>query len=295
MVLPGCAARLAREIRIQAPAVPVAPTPCLVADTSAPARDTVYVVGLLGPAIRDCEDHPIVAGTLPVVVTLTPLPGADLRDVLDHGMGTVDHRRPDAVFTRDPDLVEYARERGEYLVAALPWDRTYVLAAKDSLGSLNDADRSELANDAVRGEARGDTRFYPWGGDMTCSYPRRTPAATAPAVVAFAATDDMARQLAERIVALAEGSRRPAWIPRSLGNAPRILPVAADSAEAALASGRAAAAIYPITAHSLLGCFGYGLSGLVDSRATAIIRRGSGAAFIVGSDGSLTFTRRGAP
>jgi len=248
----------------------------------------------MATALTDCQNQPIVVSSRPVVVVLTPAAGRDTRDVLDHGLSATDPRRPDVVVTRDPDAIEYAERKSEYLVVALPWDRTYVLASKDSVGSLSYADRSALARDAVRGEARGETRYYPVAGDSTCNVPQTMTVVPAP-VVAFAAGDDMARQLAERIIALAGSSRRPDWIPRSLGHAPRLLPLATDSVEAAVASGRAAAGVISITTDSLLGCYTYSLNTLVDSRPTAIVRRGSGAAFIIGSDASLTFTKRGAP
>lgn len=290
----GCAGRPTPKSLAEPTAVAPAPSPCLVADTTARTTDTVYVVGVTAPAFDiDCEGQDIKPGPQPVVVPITPATGADLRDLMDRGVPDGTHR-PDVVITRDPALIEYATRRADYFTVALPWDRTYVLAARDSLTWPSEAERDALSRDAVRGESRGGNEFYPFGGGATCSAPHGA-AAHVRAFILYPADDDMARQLAERVVALATSPGRPGWIPRSLQRTPKVLPTSVETMDRAVASGAAAAAVYPITQTARAGCFGHGIVPLVDSRATAIVRRGSGAAFIVGADASLTFITRGAP
>jgi hypothetical protein len=285
-----------------------APT-CVVADSSAPARDTLYVVGVDPPGAdarsTDCERRAAEAGNAPVVVAETPAAGADLRDVLDRGLPDAGRPRPDVVVTRDPDVLAYAESGASYFIVALPWNRTYLLVTADSASIIpSEADRDALARNAVTGDVRGAAQPFAWLADAGCAAPFAPSLATPRPVVAYPAGDAIARQLAERIVALAGVSARPAWIPASLARratAPRIAPVATDSITDALMTGRAAAAVVALprdprtrcgTANEPLPWRG---APLVDSRAHVIVRRGSGAAFTIGADGTLHFTRRGPP
>jgi len=52
------------------------------------------------------------------------LRGRDVRDLLGENV--------DVMVTRDPDVIAYARVLSQMSVHALPWDRTYVLAARSS-------------------------------------------------------------------------------------------------------------------------------------------------------------------
>lgn len=286
--------------------------PCVVADTSAPSRDTLYTIGLESPRTDtrslDCEGRPLPALDAPALVALTLAPGTDLRDVLDRGLPASGGPRPDVVVTRDPDVLAYATRRADYLVSPLGWNRTYVLvdARAETAAVVPPAEaRDALARDAVSADARGAAAPFPWLSDPACFAPGPEPGGAARSVVAYATDDAIARQLAERIVALAAAPERPGWIPAALartgGGPARVLPVPGDSIPAVLAAGRATAAIIALARDPGAACGtpqapmpGRG-APLVDSRAHAIIRRGSGATAIIGADGTLRFRRRGAP
>lgn len=289
-----------------APHPGAAPT-CVVGDSSAPTRDTVFVVAaelrVDGAAPAGCQ--PRAATTLPVVITETPAPGTDLRDVLDRGIPAARAPRPDVVVTRDPNVIAYAMSSGGYLSVVLPYDRTYLLVAADSVAEvLSQTERDALARDAVKADTRGAAEPFAWLTDPTCVATGIRPRAAPKSVVAYAAGDAIARQLAERVAALAGARTRPAWLPANLASgaaAPRVASIAADSIADALANGRIAAAVVALPRDPRAKCGSasaplpwHGVP-LVDSRAHAIVRRGSGAAFIIGLDGSLLFTRRSAP
>jgi hypothetical protein len=284
---------------LQSPRTPA----CVIADTSALSRDTLYAVGVESPSADsmpgDCERR--AAAVAPVLITETPAPETDLRDVLDRGLPATRAPRPDVVVTRDPNVLAYAASSAEYFTVALPYDRTYVLAAIDSAPAApSQADREALARDAVMADTRGATQPFAWLSP-TCTALASPPAAPPRSVVAYASGDAIARQLAERIVALAGARARPAWLPASIassGAALRVAAIAADSIANAIATGRAIAAVVALPRDPRTRCgtpsvpLAWQGVPLVDSRAHAIVRRGSGAAFIIGVDGTLRFVRR---
>jgi hypothetical protein len=273
---------------------------CIVADTSAITRDTLFAIGAEthgdDAATADCEHY--ATATAPVIITETPAPGTDLRDVLDRGLPAAHLPRPDVVVTRDPNVLAYAANSAEYFAVALPYDRTYVIVPADSeVTAPTQTERDALARDAVTADARGAAPPIASVTDGTCAAPLAAVGTPTRPVVAYAAGDAIARQLAERIVALAAAHARPAWLPARLASAgatPRVAAVAADSISVALATGRAAVAVVAFPRDPPAPCGTPGIP-LVDSRAHAIVRRGSGAAFIIGADGSLRFTRRSVP
>jgi hypothetical protein len=311
ITLLGCAPHLRTALQPSSATdrarTPANPTNCIVADTSATTRDTLYAVGVEthgnDAATTDCERH--ATAESPVVITETPDPGADLRDVLDRGLPAAHLPRPDVVVTRDPNLLAYAASSADYFTVALPYDRTYFLVAVDSASPApSQVERDALARDAVTVDARGAVQPFASIIDTTCLVPFAPPPPPPRPVVAYPASDPIARQLAERIVALVGAHPRPAWLPASLvsaGAAPRIASIDAGSAAYALQGGGAAAAIVAIPRNPHTEC---GTSDvptpwrgvpLVDSRAHAIVRRGSGTAFIIGAYGTLRFIRRSAP
>lgn len=309
----GCAGRPGAATKAAAPSSPAGGSAneisCVVADASR-TRDTLYVIGVepgsADAAPRDCERSAPVRATLSVVVTQTPGAGTDLRDALDRGLPPTGGPRPDVVVTRDPDVLSYAAANAEYFVRVLPWNRTYVLIADDSLPTLpSEAERDALARDAVTADARGAMRPFPWLTDSSCVAPSvRSTSAAPPHVVAYTAGDAIARQLAERIVALAGAGARPTWLPVRLAQgaqAPRVAPVVVDSIAGMLASGRLAAAVVALPRDPRTQCgtttapLSWHGVPLVDSRAHVIVRRGSGAAFTIGVDGTLRFVRPNAP
>jgi hypothetical protein len=251
---------------------------------------------------EDCEGRPIPRAPRPHV-TLLDLPlGADVRDVLDRGVPGVVHR-PDVVLTRDRDVIAYARERPDYLVAPLPWSSTYALAVADAdaVSPVPSAvERDAFARDAVRTDARGAADPFRWQSDSACAVAVPRPSVQSRALVAYPSGDAVARQVAERVVALAGMASAPAWVPASLRARPglRVAQAERDSLAQVLADGRAAAVVIEVRRDTRTGCgtanngaVVRGAMPLVDVRTHAIVRRGSGAAFVVGSQGGAVFVR----
>lgn len=307
LVLLGCAPRHLPQALGE-----TAPSPCLVRDTTAAAPDTIRVIDGSGRSIgeplsgTDCQGNAYQIVTAPTLVILTPPGGADLRDVLE-GRVASGTPRPDVVITRDPDLLDFARRRAGYLVHALPWDLTYVLAAAvtDSGASLPAGDeRDALARNAVTGDVRGAVEPFGWLTEPRCAAGIATRARSPRAVVGYPAHDAIARQLAERIVSLASGGSRPGWIPaalvRSTAGGARVAPIPEDSLTQALTSGSAAAVVVPIARDLTAPCgrrgdmpVPRGAIPLVDARNHIIVRRGSGAALVIDATGSVHFMKRG--
>ena len=282
---------------------------CFVADTTAPGADTLFVVDprpLVADAIDlGCGTNETLSPPPPPanVVYASPAPGTDVRDVLDTGFPGSAGRRQDVVVTRDPEVLAYGVQTGNYFSYALPWDRTYVLAVAgaDSTATPPTVDaRDALARAAVSADARGAASPFWWLGDSRCT----TAIANVPAarVIAYPAGDPIGRQLAERIAALASSRSAPSWVPFPLaGGMPapvRVSAVAPDALLAALASGRAMAAVYAYPAVQPPSCQGTppiptggAVLPLIDSRAHALVRLGSGAAFYITRSGALWYTR----
>jgi hypothetical protein len=126
----------------------------------------------------------------------------DPRDPLDHGV--------DLLFTRDSAAVDYAVTLPQFETVPLAWQRTYILLTPGrsrAVPSLSDEARQALADDAVRGEARGAQGNSLWqqtGADCSvpAAYPSRTQSPPIPRIV-YDASDRVARDLAERFVGLA--------------------------------------------------------------------------------------------
>ncbi|MFL5401863.1 MAG: hypothetical protein ACJ8BF_03515 [Gemmatimonadales bacterium] len=208
-------------------------------------------------------------------------PNGDPRDAIDRGV--------DLAVTRDPAVVEYVARRGEFATYALPWSRTYLLVqpvgarSVDGVGSVDSLRRS-LARDAVQADAR--PAEYPFWSDslMECTpvSPARSQAASSlsPRIV-YSRGDDVARGLAERIVALAgDAGLRSASIDP-------------DTFAAALRQGAERGYVIAASYRPLNPCHeaagwpaGASIQPLIDTRATAIVRRGS-APLTVDWDGTV--------
>jgi len=134
---------------------------------------------------------------LPAVRVLVA-PG-DPRDLLDQSV--------DLLLTRDPAALDYAATLSQFQSVPLAWQRTHVLLTPGrsrSSPSLPQDARQVLADDAVRGEARGAQGPFWWQAIQDCeitSIPLRDQSAPAPRVV-YEANDGAARDLAERLVGL---------------------------------------------------------------------------------------------
>jgi hypothetical protein len=201
----------------------------------------------------------------PVLVVAPP--ARDPRDQLD--------RAVDLVQTEDPALLDYARQRGDRSILPLPWSRTYLLlipAGGNGVGNVVGADsaafRHDLARHAVRADARGAEPPYWWEPAAGCGPPRPPPSADHSGTLVYPRDDRIARDLAQRIVAL---SAAPDLTARGL-----------DQAEfgAALRAGSERAYVVAVPRHSLLPCrenanwpAGSAVVPLVDVRSSLIARR----------------------
>lgn len=132
------------------------------------------------------------------VLRFVPAP-RDTRDLLDAGV--------DLLLTRDPATLDYAATLPHVRSVPLEWRRTHVLVSpgrSPAAPSLSAQARQALADDAVRGEARGAAEPFWWQDLEGCDVAPPRPgdsAAPTPRVV-YDAADEAARDLAERLVGL---------------------------------------------------------------------------------------------
>jgi hypothetical protein len=193
--------------------------------------------------------------------------GMDPRDALDRG--------GDLVVTRDPALVEYVAARPEFAAFALPWSRTYVLLQPASAEALamvwGDADRRSLARDAVSADARAAEPPFWWNEVPACSTRTALEPTAASSRVVYIRGDEVARGLAERIVALA-------------GSGTGLRAAALEPADFAtmLRTGSDRAYVMALPRRTLAPCresaawpAGARIQPLIDARAYAIVRRGA--------------------
>jgi hypothetical protein len=218
----------------------------------------------------------------PPTIVVRSTEGRDARDLVDQS--------PDVLVTEDPDVLDYASRRPGTTLAALPWDRVYVLLLapggrppRELISSDSTTLRMQLARDAVRSEARPAQPPY-WWSDLRGCAASATPVPVeagpgAEASIGYPAGDAAARSLAERIVALGDSS----WFARGL---------AAHDFQASLRASAMTAYILPLPIRSLVPCrdamwpAGATLAPLVETRRTAILRQ-NGPALVAGGDGSL--------
>lgn len=203
----------------------------------------------------------------------------DPRDAIDRGI--------DLVVTRDPAIVEYVAGRSELKAYALPWSRTYVLlqpSGAPALAPVTNSVRSSLALDAVRAKARPAEPPFWWDSLSAC--PGRSDSVEQhlnASRIVYPRGDEVARGLAERLVALA-GS----------GSALRAAALEPAELAAALGDGTERAYVLAAPRASLAPChdasawpLGAAIQPLIDTRETAIIRRGS-PALSVDWDGTVS-------
>jgi hypothetical protein len=130
-------------------------------------------------------------------------PGRDQRDLLDAGV--------DLLITRDRSTLDYAATLPQFQSVPLEWLRVHVLLTPGRTPAapplLEDA-RQALAEDAVRGEARGARGPFWWQALRDCDVAAAPRDASAPATgrIVYDSGDAAARDLAERIVGLGSGS-----------------------------------------------------------------------------------------
>jgi hypothetical protein len=175
-----------------------------------PLDDRRLVAGLESPSPevpRLFADRALgVPRTGAPALTLAPPASGDLRDAIDQGT--------DLVQTADPALLDYARRRPGVTAVPLSWHRTYVLllpVRSAGVGAAIPADtagfQAGLARDAVRADARAAAGPFWWDARASCPTKPMPRARRAPTdAIAYPAEDSVARDLAERIVALAGGN-----------------------------------------------------------------------------------------
>jgi hypothetical protein len=198
--------------------------------------------------------------------------GPDPRDALD--------RWADLLETSDPVLLEYAARRAEFATLPLPWSRTYVLAVPAGRpaprlmsGSDSAAFRAGLARDVVRVESRGAEPPFWWETPAGCPSsvgPAHPSTAPSGGSIVYPSDDRVARDLAERVVALA-GDRT--LLARGVAQSELYDRVRAGSDRAyVLALPRNAL----VPCRELAGTpVGATILPLVDTRSSAVLRRGS--------------------
>ncbi len=149
------------------------------------------------------------------IIRFRQFPGADARDVLRGGY--------DVLITGDQSALEYAAPQPAYVSVPLPWDRSYVLLSTTRVRELRTGGEPDvlaagfleaLARDAVRNDARGHESPAWWNDLAACGelspssggLPRIPPGAyrtSGPKRIVYPEADPVARDLADRIVAVA--------------------------------------------------------------------------------------------
>jgi hypothetical protein len=212
-------------------------------------------------------------------------PAGDPRDALDRGV--------DLVVTRDPSVAEYVASRPEFVTFPLPWSRTYALlqlAGTQPISGIRGADsvRRSLASDVVQAEARPAQPPFWWSGPQSCRPDLLVEVTlpTSPRLV-YSRADEIARALAERIVALSGDTQLRAV---GLGEI--------DFATALRDGGERGYIVYlprnvAAPCHESAALPGGGwLEPLIDTRARAIVRRGA-PPLSVDWDGSIRVVGKG--
>lgn len=205
-----------------------------------------------------------VEGEAPVL-RFRRAPSGDDRDLLEAGAGLL--------ITRDPAAVTYAARIPALDVMPLPWDMTYALVSPIIPPIVIPADsaagadfRASLARDAVRTAARGAEP--PFGGSATSACRADFPSGSRPRPrVIYPQGDETARQLAERIVAIAPMRLTAAALPP-------------DALEASLTAAGDVAFVVPFSRSEAISCRGMpplpsgaSIEPLIDTRAHLILRR----------------------
>jgi hypothetical protein len=221
--------------------------------------------------------------TQPVIDFRSSLTG-DPRDALDQDV--------DLVVTRDLQLVDYVSNRTEFSTYALPWSRTHVLIEATGDQSLEPvisraSVRPSLARDVVSAAARVAEPPYWWTNRMECRSDTARKSRVSGTSLVYLRDDEVARGLAQRIVALA---------PAGSGLRARALPPA--EFEAAIRRGTERAYVVALPRRSLAPCRdgaflpeGARVLPLIDTRAFAIVRKGA-PPLAVDWDGTLRFVDR---
>ena len=228
------------------------------------------LLSVTNPAGSAAASHGGMAVALasgPPVLAAEVSPNGDLRDALDSGA--------DLVISGDPAVIEYASARSEFETFLLPWSRTYALLQRAGTEAVegktyDDSVRQSLARDAVQTEARPTRSPYWWTLPCAASTSNRVTVPLA-ARILYPRNDRVARQLAERIIALAGDSLQL----RAVGLGPAAF---ADALEKGTDHGYIVALPFrPVSPcrEAAQWTGGTRIEPLIDTRARAIVRRGS--------------------
>ena len=234
-------------------------------DTSWPIGTGAYWATSATTTAQEIRAHSLRGDTLVFRFAAS----GDARDLLDAGV--------DLLVTRDRALRDYAATLKDLTVVALPWDRTYVYVTAEGGGP-----RLDGLEQAVRAEARR-AEGNAWWEDLRACGPRQSSALAAPAGqrrILYSRSDPTARELAGRIAALTRATAS------ARSN---------DDLSAAVAAGKDWGYVIALpratadpcrTAAELLPPWATTLIALVDTRPTAIVRRGV-ARWTVDRDGTV--------
>src|SRR6267143_2917807 len=238
-------------------------------DSSWPIGTGAYWATSATTTPQEIRAHTSRGDTL--VFKLAATGGGDARDLLDAGV--------DLLVTRDRALRDYAATLKDLTVVALPWDRTYVYVTAEAGGT-----RFDGLEQAVRAEARRAEGGFWWLDLRACGsasgQASSPPASTGQRRILYSRSDPTARELAGRLAALthAVATGRPA-----------------DDFTSAVAAGKDGGYVVAVprvtadpcrTARNLLPAWPATLTALVDTRPTAIVRRGV-ARWTVDQDGTV--------
>jgi hypothetical protein len=169
--------------------------------------------GLFRTSRRVITARPAFDGKGPVIQFIEAS-AYDARDLLRGGV--------DVMMTTDPAVIEYASGRPQLTTVALPWNQSYVLLSISrvealrmgvEVGTISHDLTDGVARDAVRADARG-YRPPSWWDDLRSCHrsasvqhqeptPRGAYASSSLRRVLYDINDAIARDLAERVVALA--------------------------------------------------------------------------------------------
>jgi Bacterial extracellular solute-binding proteins, family 5 Middle len=195
----------------------------------------------------------------------------DARDLLDAGV--------DLLVTRDRALRDYAATLPNLAILALPWDRTYVFVTPEAGGNRYDG-----LEQAVRAEARRAEGGFWWLDLRACGTASGSsaspPASGTQRRILYSRTDPTARELASRLAALTHASAT-ARTPDDLG------PAVMGGKEWGYVVALPRVTTDPCrAAKDLLPSWPATITALVDTRATAIVKKGV-ARWTVDQDGTV--------
>lgn len=242
-------------------------------DTSWPIGTGAYWATSATTTAQEIRAHSSRGDTLVFRFAAT----GDARDLLDAGV--------DLLVTRERALRDYAATLKDFAVVALPWDRTYVYITPEASGG-GGGTRFDGLEQAVRAEARRAEGDSWWLDLKSCGRSGQSVSAlpsTGQRRILYSRSDPTARELAGRLAALTRAV--------ATGRSP-------DDLGAAVSAGKDWGYVVALpratadpcrTAKALLPEWAATITALVDTRPTAIVRRGK-ARWTLDQDGTVHLT-----